>query len=68
MARALTQLELLQELAPVAEENVNRHLKIARDWNPHDYIPWDEARTTRRWAARTTTPSSRSSARSPRPQ
>ncbi|MFT3899130.1 MAG: acyl-ACP desaturase [Gordonia sp. (in: high G+C Gram-positive bacteria)] len=42
MSRTLTQLELLQELAPVAEDNVNRHLKQARDWNPHDYIPWDE--------------------------
>ncbi|QKT06335.1 acyl-ACP desaturase [Gordonia sp. X0973] len=42
MARALTQLELLTELAPVAEDNVNRHLKQARDWNPHDYVPWDE--------------------------
>ncbi len=41
-ARALTQLELLRELAPVAEDNVNRHLEQARDWNPHDYVPWDE--------------------------
>jgi acyl-[acyl-carrier-protein] desaturase len=44
MARDLTQLELLKELAPVAEDNVNRHLKIAKDWNPHDYVPWDEGR------------------------
>ncbi len=44
MARELKQLELLQELSPVAEENVNRHLKIAKDWNPHDYVPWDEGR------------------------
>ncbi|MFT4043718.1 MAG: acyl-ACP desaturase [Gordonia sp. (in: high G+C Gram-positive bacteria)] len=44
MARELTQLEILKELAPVAEENVNRHLKVAKDWNPHDYIPWDEGR------------------------
>lgn len=42
MARTLTQLELLRELAPVAEDNVNRHLKQARDWNPHDYVPWEE--------------------------
>ena len=44
MARELTQLELLKELSPVAEDNVNRHLKIAKDWNPHDYVPWDEGR------------------------
>lgn len=42
MARDLTQLELLQELAPVAEENVNRHLKMAKEWHPHDYVPWDD--------------------------
>ena len=44
MARELTQLDLLRELAPVAEDNVNRHLKIAKNWNPHDYVPWDEGR------------------------
>lgn len=42
MARELTQLELLKELEPVAEENVNLHLRLAKDWNPHDYVPWDE--------------------------
>ena len=44
MARELTQLDLLRELAPVAEDNVNRHLKIAKNWIPHDYVPWDEGR------------------------
>lgn len=44
MTRELTQLELLRELESVAEANVNRHLKAARDWNPHDYVPWDEGR------------------------
>ncbi|MBY6412723.1 acyl-ACP desaturase [Rhodococcus sp. BP-252] len=44
MARDLTQLELLQELVPVAEDNVNRHLSMAREWHPHDYVPWDEGR------------------------
>ena len=44
MARALTQLELLKELEPVAQDEVNRHLKTARDWNPHDYVPWDEGK------------------------
>jgi acyl-[acyl-carrier-protein] desaturase len=42
MARELTQLELLKELEPVAEENVNRHLRLAKDWSPHDYVPWDD--------------------------
>ena len=44
MARDLTQLELLTELEPVAEQNVNRHLSIAKEWHPHDYVPWDEGR------------------------
>lgn len=35
---------LLQALEPVVEENLNRHLRAAADWNPHDYIPWDDGR------------------------
>ncbi|MDJ0394635.1 acyl-ACP desaturase [Rhodococcus sp. G-MC3] len=44
MARELTQLELLHELVPVAEDNVNRHMSMAKEWHPHDYVPWDEGR------------------------
>ncbi|MFD6156259.1 acyl-ACP desaturase [Nocardia sp. NPDC060256] len=44
MGRLLTQLELLTELEPVAAENVNRHLSMAKAWHPHDYVPWDEGR------------------------
>ncbi|RRQ24915.1 acyl-ACP desaturase, partial [Rhodococcus sp. Eu-32] len=44
MVRELTQLELLRELVPAAEDNVNRHLSMAREWHPHDYVPWDEGR------------------------
>lgn len=44
MTRVLTQLELLRELEPVAETNVNRHLSMTKDWHPHDYVPWDEGR------------------------
>ncbi|MGL4306266.1 MAG: acyl-ACP desaturase [Mycobacteriaceae bacterium] len=44
MAVTLSQLDLLRELEPVAEENVNRHLSMTKDWHPHDYVPWDEAR------------------------
>ncbi|GAB0101748.1 acyl-ACP desaturase [Nocardia sp. JMUB6875] len=35
---------LLAELEPVAESNLNRHLSMAKDWHPHDYVPWDEGR------------------------
>ena len=44
MARDLTQLELLDELQPVAEENLNRHLSMAKEWHPHDYVPWSQGR------------------------
>ncbi|WP_336082866.1 acyl-ACP desaturase [Nocardia sp. SSK8] len=44
MARNLTQLELLIELEGVAADNVDRHLSMAKDWHPHDYVPWDEGR------------------------
>ncbi|MFC9892207.1 acyl-ACP desaturase [Nocardia sp. NPDC127579] len=44
MTRDLTQLEILTELEPVAEANLNRHLSMTKDWHPHDYVPWDEGR------------------------
>ncbi|WP_054813878.1 acyl-ACP desaturase [Nocardia arizonensis] len=44
MTRDLTQREILSELEPVAETCVNRHLGMAKDWQPHDYVPWDEGR------------------------
>ncbi|WP_043657960.1 acyl-ACP desaturase [Nocardia thailandica] len=44
MARNLTQLELLLELEPVAADNVDRHLAMAKEWHPHDYVPWDRGR------------------------
>src|SRR5690349_10718600 len=42
--RRPTQLELLHELEPVVEENLERHLKVAKEWMPHQYIPWSEGR------------------------
>jgi acyl-[acyl-carrier-protein] desaturase len=44
MSRDLTDLELLRELEPVVEENLNRHLEMRKDWNPHDYVPWSDGR------------------------
>ncbi|WP_405181244.1 acyl-ACP desaturase [Nocardia sp. NBC_01377] len=44
MARDLTQREILSELEPVAETCVDRHLALAKDWQPHDYVPWDAGR------------------------
>ncbi|WP_072804787.1 acyl-ACP desaturase [Rhodococcoides yunnanense] len=44
MVRELSQLDLLRELVPVAEDNVNRHISMAKEWHPHDYVPWDSGR------------------------
>jgi acyl-[acyl-carrier-protein] desaturase len=44
MSEGLTDLHLLHELEPVVEKNLNRHLSMAKDWNPHDYIPWSEGK------------------------
>ena len=38
------QTRLLHELEPVVEENLNRHLAIAKEWLPHDYVPWSQGR------------------------
>ena len=32
--------DLLCELEPVAERLLDRHLAMAKDWLPHEYIPW----------------------------
>ncbi|MGB6179668.1 MAG: acyl-ACP desaturase [Rhodococcus sp. (in: high G+C Gram-positive bacteria)] len=44
MPQVLSQTELLRELQPVAESNLNRHLSLAKPWNPHDYVPWSDGK------------------------
>jgi acyl-[acyl-carrier-protein] desaturase len=44
MTAPLTQTELLLELEPVVEENLNRHLSMAKEWFPHEYVPWSDGR------------------------
>ncbi|MET9486834.1 acyl-ACP desaturase [Nocardia sp. NPDC006630] len=44
MAKSMTPVQLLSELEPVAEANLNRHLSLAKTWHPHDYVPWGEGR------------------------
>jgi acyl-[acyl-carrier-protein] desaturase len=38
-------IRLLTELEPVVADEINRHLSQARDWYPHEYVPWSEGRT-----------------------
>ncbi|MFE2994633.1 acyl-ACP desaturase [Nocardia sp. NPDC059246] len=40
----MTASAVLAELEPVAEANLNRHLSVAKEWHPHDYVPWNEGR------------------------
>ena len=41
----LSQTALLTELEPVVEKNLDRHLSLAKEWFPHEYVPWSEGRT-----------------------
>ena len=36
--------DLLTELEPAAERFLNRHIGMAREWFPHDYIPYSQGR------------------------
>src|SRR3954454_14496647 len=40
----LDTLDLLRELEPSAEKNLNRHLSMAKEWMPHEYVPWTRGR------------------------
>ncbi|GAS94461.1 acyl-[acyl-carrier-protein] desaturase desA1 [Mycolicibacterium canariasense] len=44
VSQELTDLQLLHELEPVVEKQINRHLSMRKDWNPHDYIPWSDGK------------------------
>jgi acyl-[acyl-carrier-protein] desaturase len=38
------QARLLHDLEPVVEANLERHLGLAKEWMPHDYVPWSRGR------------------------
>jgi len=38
------QVAVLHELEPVVAQNIDRHLSVAREWFPHDYVPWGRGR------------------------
>ena len=44
MSEPLSQTQLLLEMEPVVETNLNRHLSIAKEWFPHEYVPWSDGR------------------------
>jgi acyl-[acyl-carrier-protein] desaturase len=44
MSATMTQTQMLLELEQVVEENLNRHLSVAKEWLPHEYVPWSDGR------------------------
>ncbi len=38
------ELDLLRELQPAAEAALERHLRLAKEWMPHEYVPWGRGR------------------------
>jgi acyl-[acyl-carrier-protein] desaturase len=50
----VTELDLLRELEPIVAANLNRHLAVAQEWLPHEWIPWSRGRdftTDEKWSA-----------------
>jgi len=39
-----TPTNLLEDLEPVVAQNLDRHLSMAQEWHPHDYVPWSQGR------------------------
>ncbi len=37
-----TNADLVRELEPVATTELERHLAMAKEWFPHEYVPWSE--------------------------
>lgn len=46
MTRTAAELQtaLIHELEPVVATNLDRHLSLAKEWMPQDYVPWSRGR------------------------
>ncbi|GAA4896105.1 acyl-[acyl-carrier-protein] desaturase [Stackebrandtia albiflava] len=44
MREPIDTMALLRELEPVVEVNLNRHLATAKEWFPHEFVPWSLGR------------------------
>jgi acyl-[acyl-carrier-protein] desaturase len=42
--RSLADPELVRELEPAAAAGLERHLAAAKEWLPHEYVPWSRGR------------------------
>ena len=45
MVKTIGQTELLRELDQVVVGELNRHEGAAKEWFPHDYVPWSRGRS-----------------------
>jgi acyl-[acyl-carrier-protein] desaturase len=45
MVKTMAQTDLLRELDQVVVGELNRHEKVAKEWFPHDYVPWSQGRS-----------------------
>jgi acyl-[acyl-carrier-protein] desaturase len=45
MTNTMTQTQMLRELDQVVVGELNRHEKVAKEWFPHDYVPWSQGRS-----------------------
>jgi acyl-[acyl-carrier-protein] desaturase len=45
--QSVTDPELLRELAPTVAANLDRHLAVAQEWLPHEWVPWSRGRDFR---------------------
>jgi acyl-[acyl-carrier-protein] desaturase len=41
---AWSDVQFLHALEEVVETELNRHLKLAKEWMPHEYVPWSDGR------------------------
>jgi acyl-[acyl-carrier-protein] desaturase len=44
MTQTWSQTDLLLELEKVVEGELNRHTDVAKEWFPHEYVPWSDGR------------------------
>jgi len=44
MSKTWSQTELIRELNQVVEGELSRHTQVAKEWFPHDYVPWSDGR------------------------
>ena len=44
MTATTSSLDMLHQLEPLVAANLDRHLGLAKEWFPHDYVPWSRGR------------------------